>query len=137
VKIQGQQSILIVAHLLRARLGMAVEATNISLVPITLDETPSAKGLLGVVDLRVFALRSDLRGAMRCAAHLACMTATGMLERPSAAFEGSAVCAPAEWHSWPTAHCWRGAARIQLGSLHALHALQARTVRAEDRCLVQ
>jgi fatty acid desaturase len=46
-------------------------------IPITAEETPAARGLLGIVDLRLFALRSNLRGAMRCAAHLACMTATG------------------------------------------------------------
>jgi fatty acid desaturase len=58
---------------------MLVATADTSEVPITAAETPTAHGLLGVVDLRVFAQRSDLRGAMRCAVHLGCMTMTGLL----------------------------------------------------------
>src|SRR5258708_26252904 len=58
---------------------MLVETADTSQVPITIDETSSAKGVLGAVDLRVFAVRSDLRGATRSAVHLACMAATGTL----------------------------------------------------------
>jgi fatty acid desaturase len=58
---------------------MSVAAADTSQVPITASETPTARGLLGIVDLRVFGRRSDLRGTMRCAAHLACMTGTGGL----------------------------------------------------------
>jgi fatty acid desaturase len=75
VQIEGHPDIL--ARLLRAQPDMTVQATDISLVPITVDETPSARGLLGVVDLRSMARRSDLRGAVQFAVHLGCVAATG------------------------------------------------------------
>ncbi len=59
---------------------MAVEATDFSSVPpITLDETQSARGLVGVAELHELARRSDLRGAARLVAHLGCMGGTGVL----------------------------------------------------------
>ncbi len=48
-------------------------------IPITVEETPSARGLLGIVDLRTIGQRSDLRGALQVAAHLLCVVATGTL----------------------------------------------------------
>jgi fatty acid desaturase len=45
----------------------------------TFAEVPSARGLIGVVDLRTMALRSDLRGVAQLSAHLACVAATGTL----------------------------------------------------------
>jgi len=45
----------------------------------TFAETPSARALFGLVDLRVMGLRSNRRGAMQVAAHLACVAATGTL----------------------------------------------------------
>ena len=59
---------------------MAVEATDFSSVPpITLDQTPSARGLVGVAELRALAQRSDLRGATRCGIHVACLAMTGLI----------------------------------------------------------
>jgi len=47
--------------------------------PAILEETPSPRDLLGIVDLRTMGLRSDRRGAVRFAAHLGCIAATGCL----------------------------------------------------------
>jgi fatty acid desaturase len=59
---------------------MAVEATDFSSdPPITLDETPSARGLVGGAELRALAQRSDLRAATRCGIHVACLAMTGLI----------------------------------------------------------
>ena len=58
---------------------MAIETTSLSPVPVTIDATPSARGLVGVSELRALARRSDRRGAGQLAAHLGCMGATGTL----------------------------------------------------------
>jgi fatty acid desaturase len=52
---------------------------EIARIPITVEETPSARGLLGIVDLRTIGQRSDLRGALQVAAHLFCVVTTGTL----------------------------------------------------------
>jgi len=58
---------------------MSVAAIEIPATPGVFAETPSGRGLLGVVDLRVYAQRSDARGALRAGAHLACVAMTGTL----------------------------------------------------------
>ena len=47
--------------------------------PGVFTETRTGRELMGVVDLRVMAARSDARGALRFAIHLGCMMATGAL----------------------------------------------------------
>jgi len=47
--------------------------------PGTFAETRTGRELMGVVDLRTMAARSDARGALRFATHLGCMMATGTL----------------------------------------------------------
>src|SRR5271168_4821195 len=47
--------------------------------PATFTETRTARDLFGVVDLRTMGLRSDLRGAVQVATHLACVAVTGTL----------------------------------------------------------
>ena len=52
---------------------------DIPATPGVFHETASGRGLLGVVDLRVYGRRSNARGAARAAAHLGCIGATGTL----------------------------------------------------------
>lgn len=54
-------------------------AIDIPATPGVFHETASGRGLMGVVDLRVYGRRSDAAGAARAAAHLGCMAATGTL----------------------------------------------------------
>ena len=42
-------------------------------------ETRTGRDLMGVVDLRVMGLRSDLQGALRFTIHLGCIATTGVL----------------------------------------------------------
>ena len=59
---------------------MAIEAIDsLEFVPLTAETTPSARGLIGAAELRVLARPSNLRGAGQLAAHLGCMSATGLL----------------------------------------------------------
>ena len=77
MQIEGQPFIL--ACHLRAQIIMTADTADIAIVPITVDETPSARSLLGLVDLRILGRRSDLRGAAQFGIHLTCMGATGLL----------------------------------------------------------
>jgi fatty acid desaturase len=54
-------------------------AVEIPATPGVFHETASGRGLLGVVDLRVYGRRSNAQGASRAAVHLACVAATGTL----------------------------------------------------------
>jgi len=58
---------------------MTVETTDPSPVPVTIDATPSARGLVGGSRLRTLARRSNRRGAAQLGVHLGCMGATGTL----------------------------------------------------------
>ena len=58
---------------------MAIDAIDSAAAPGVFAETASGRGLLGVVDLRVFGQRSDIRGARQATAHVACAVATGTL----------------------------------------------------------
>jgi fatty acid desaturase len=57
---------------------MASRASN-TLRKVSLDELRPARDLLDNFALRTFAARSDLRGGLQFAAHLACVSATGLL----------------------------------------------------------
>src|SRR5215831_17920069 len=58
---------------------MAVEAIDSPAIPLTVDVTPSARGLVAGDVMRLLTRRSDVRGAARAAAHLACLASTGTL----------------------------------------------------------
>ena len=58
---------------------MVIETIDLTPVPITVEVTPSAQSLLGVVDLREMGRRSNRRGAAQFGLHLACIGATGLL----------------------------------------------------------
>ncbi|HTZ37782.1 MAG TPA: fatty acid desaturase [Stellaceae bacterium] len=58
---------------------MTAETADLMPVPISVAATPSARGLLGLVDLRVMGRRSNLQGAARSAVHLGCLGATGLV----------------------------------------------------------
>ena len=58
---------------------MSDAAIDIPQTTATFAELPGARDLFGVVDLRTMALRSDRRGALQVAKHLACVAATGTL----------------------------------------------------------
>jgi fatty acid desaturase len=58
---------------------MTDAAIDIPQTTATFTETRTARDLMGVVDLRIMALRSDLRGAVQFGIHLVCVGATGTM----------------------------------------------------------
>jgi fatty acid desaturase len=58
---------------------MSAAAIDIPAAPGIFHETASGRSLMGVVDLRVYGRRSNVQGAARAAAHLACVAVTGTL----------------------------------------------------------
>jgi fatty acid desaturase len=58
---------------------MTDAAINLSPNTASFTETRTARDLMGVVDLRTMALRSDARGALQFTIHLGCVAATGVL----------------------------------------------------------
>jgi fatty acid desaturase len=60
---------------------MTIAAADSQPAPGVFADTATARGLLGVVDLRLYGRRSDAQGVMRAGAHLACVLVTGTLVR--------------------------------------------------------
>src|SRR5216683_487700 len=60
-------------------IGMTVEATTFSSIPMTVGGRASARDLPDGPALRALSRRSDLRGAVQLGRHLACMATTGTL----------------------------------------------------------
>ena len=68
------------AYPLRASKGMTDTTIDLPLAPPgVFAETRTGRELMGIVDLHTMATRSDARGALRFAIHLACIATTGAL----------------------------------------------------------
>jgi fatty acid desaturase len=67
------------AQALRATKDMTDAAIELPQAPGIFTEMRTGRDLMGVVDLRVMAARSDARGALQFGLHLACIAATGTL----------------------------------------------------------
>jgi fatty acid desaturase len=67
------------AQALRATKDMTDAAIDLPQAAGVFSETRTGRDLMGVVDLRTMAARSDARGALQFGVHLACIAATGTL----------------------------------------------------------